>query len=301
MRVEDSQGGPRSVLEAVLDPFEVTSRGQDKPFATGHGFKVTATSSALSFEDLFTTLEVQADLPEATIADLSRYNRYIPRDSGVVIRKGTGRISYHFEGNQDEKSLHGWTNLSATDGHLQFENYEMRGDVTIRTLVRNVDFARSWFDISGTTIAMKSRNFPWTARIELPRAKVRYSEPMQIDADVAFRMTDTAPLVALFDARKDISGFVERLMMIDDVRGRTGLRLDEKGTKITGLDITGEDLTLLADLALGAAGRDGILYVKLGALSFGLAYDQGEKDIDIIRARKWFDKQRAMRRAGVAR
>ena len=297
MSVEETQNGPLARLEARLETFSLSMPDGDEPFATGRGFKVIATSPSLSFADMFTTLDVVADLPEAIIPDLSYYNRYIQRDCGIVILGGKGTISYHIEANQDEKSLHGWTDLTATNGALKFQDYEIRGDVKIHTNIRNVDLERKWFDISETTIALHSDTFPWTADIALPRAKALYSEPMQLDADLNFRMTDTAPLVAVFDAKKDISRFSEKLMTVENVKGKATLRLSDRGAEIAGLGVTGEDLLVLADLALREKGKDGILYIKYHVFSVGVAFENGKKDLDLVRARKWFDEQRARRAA----
>ena len=296
MRVEKEEGGPLSRLEASMQDFELSVPDQSEPYARGRGFEVVATSTALALDDLFTKLEVTADLEEAVIRDLSHYNRYLPRDSGLSIREGTGRISYHIEADQDEMSLHGWTGLSASDGVLMFEGYQLRGDVTIHTTITSADLENHWFDISGTTIDLVSRNFPWKAAITLPKARVRYSEPMQLDTRAVFRMTDTAPLVALFNAKNDISSFIERLMTIKDIQGAVNLRVSERGAQLAGLQVTGEDFLALADLALHERGKDGILYVKLRAISFGVAFDKGKKDLDLIRARKWFERERAKRR-----
>ncbi len=296
MSVQEEEGVPRSHFEATLDAFELSVPEKTEPYAAGRGFAVTATSNSLTLDDLFTTLEVKADLQEAIIPDLSHYNRYFPRDSGIAIREGTGRISYHIEANQEEKSLHGWTDLSATNGVLMFEDYLIRGDATIRTLFTSGDLERKWFDIAGTRIDLVSRSHRWKASISLPRARVRYSEPMQLDTNAVFRMTDTAPLVALFNAKKDVSNFMEKLMTIQDIQGKTALKVDEQGTQLAGLQVTGEDFIALADLALRKGGKEGILYVKLHAISFGVAFDKGKKDLDLIRAREWFEKARARRR-----
>lgn len=300
MKVEETPEGPRSRLEATLDEFELTVPEKNEPYAKGHGFKVKASSAALSFDDMFSALEIEADLEEAVIADLSHYNRYMPPNNDIAIRQGTGRISYHVEADQDEKSAHGWTDFTATDGILQFEDYRIRGDVTIHTPINGIDLEKSWFDISNTTIALRSRNFNWTGDIALPRARVLYSEPMQLDADVKFRMTDTKPLVAMFDAMNDISAFVENLMTVENIRGKTTLKLNDRGTKLAGLEVTGEDLLVLADFSLNEGRKNGILYIKFHTFSFGVAYDRGKKDLDLIRARKWFDEQRARRGGGRA-
>jgi hypothetical protein len=289
-------GGPLSQVEVLLDDFALFAPDRAEPFARGSGFKVSASSAAVDLHDPFATLQVVADLPGAVIPDLSFYNRYIPAGTGLIIRGGVGGIRYHVEGSHEARSAHGSITLTAEDLRMQFESYPIRGDVTIETRLRALDPVEGRFDISGTRMEIASRIIPWKATLSFPRARVRYTEPMQGTADATFRMTDTSPIVALFDARKDISRFAERLMTIRDIKGTTGLAVDDGGCSITDLEVTGHRFKALADLTLHEGGKDGILYLKLGIFSLGVAFDRGRKDLDLVRARAWFEKQRAARR-----
>jgi hypothetical protein len=295
-RVDEVDAAPLSRLEVLLEDFALWAPDLDEPFARGTGFKISATSAALDLENPFETIQVIADLPEAVIPDLSYYNRYIPADSGLAIRGGTGRIRYHVETRQGERTAHGTIALEAEDIRARFEGYPLRGDVAIQARLVALDPVAGRFDVSGTRIDLSSRLIPWTASLSFSKAVVRFGTPMQGRADTVLRMTDTSPLVAMFDAQKDISRFAERLMTIRDIKGTMALAAGEGGCTIDGLDITGHRFHALADLALRKGGKDGILYLKLGIFSLGVAFDDGKKDLDLVRARAWFEKQRAARR-----
>jgi hypothetical protein len=295
LRVEESAGRAESHAEVLLDEFALSIPGEAGPYARGRGFKLTATSQALDLSDPFATLEVTVDLPNAEIPDLSFFNRFIPAGSGIVIRGGKGTLQYHVEGSQREESVHGWIELFADDMVTKFENYVIRNDIKIHTVLKDVHPRTGLFDISGTRIDLKSNKFPWTADISFPKAQVRYSTPLEGSMVAAFRMTDTTPLVAMFDAQKEISGFARRLMTIRDIRGKSALAVNRGGCEITGLEITGEKFLALADLALRPGGRDGILYLRLHIFSVGVAFEKGKKNLDMVRARKWFERERAKR------
>lgn len=296
-RVEEAEGGRRAEIQVLLDDFALAASAEDEPYARGHGFKVVARSRSLDLDDPFTDFEVTADLPEAVIPDLAWYNRYVPPGAGIEFRSGQGRIEYHVEASQEERSLHGRMLLTAENMGMRIENYEVRGDIKVDMSLRGTRAGEGLFDVSGTTIDLTSDNFPWQATVLLQRAEVRFSEPMTVDAELAMTMTDTTPLVAMFDAQKDISGFVEKLMMIRDIRSTAACRVDEGGVQILDVEVKGEDLQILADLALGKSGRNGILYIKYHIFSVGVEMRDGKKNIDLVRARKWFEKQRALRRA----
>jgi hypothetical protein len=294
-RVTDEDGVARSHVEVMLDDFALFVPDRPEPFARGTGFRVSSTSTDVDLHDPFATLHVVADLPSAVIPDLSFYNRFIPAGAGFAIRGGTGRIGYHIEGNQEEGSAHGSISLTAENLQARFETYPIHGDVTIETHLKALDPRAGSFDVSGTTIDMASRIIPWRARLSFPSARVRYTEPMQGRARTVIRMTDTTPLVAIFDAKKDISRFTKRLMTIQDIEGTATVAVDEGGFAISDLDITGHHFHALADMHLKQGGKEGILYLRLGLISFGVAFDRGEKDIDLVRARAWYEKQHAAR------
>jgi hypothetical protein len=296
VEVEDVGGTPQSRLEILLDEFALAVPTESKPHARGRGFRVTASSSELGLEKPFMLLSVVADLPDAVIEDVGFYNRYVPAATGLAIRKGTGTIAYHIEATREEGAFHGWMDLSVRDLSMQFHSYEILGHVKIHTILDSARIKDRLFDVSGTTIDLESLKFPWTATATLTKAQVRYSEPLEVRADAEIRMTDTTPLVALFDAQKDVSGFVERMMKVKDIHGRASIGVDDGGSEITDVEIGGEKLLALADLALRKSGKDGILYIRFHGFSVGVAFDKGKKDIDLVRAKSWYEKQRAKRR-----
>jgi hypothetical protein len=296
-RIEEAGEGRRAVLDVRLDSFQIGEPGSAKPYASGSGFVVEATSTALDLIEPFTNLQVTADLPQATIPSLASYNRYFPPSVNMSIESGTGQISFHVEGSQREGSVHGWLNLSAKEVLLKFENYEVKGDFRINAQLKDIRVREGRYDVSGTTVELVSRKFPWKANVSLHRADMRFTEPMQIGADVGITMTDTTPLVALFDAQKDISKFVERMMTIPDVKGSASINMGNQGIEANDIEVTGERLHVLADLKLGKSGKNGIMYIKFGVLSVGVEFVNGKKDLDIVRARRWFEKARAQRRS----
>lgn len=295
-RIEEAGAGRRAHLEVRLDTFQIGEPRSAKPYANGSGFIVEATSTSLDLVEPFTNLEVTADLPEATIPVLASYNRYFPRSAGISIESGSGRIRFHVEGSQREGSLHGWINVSAKEVLLEFEDYDVKGDFEIDARLKDIRVREGRYDVSGTTIRLVSRKFPWKGTVSLRRADLRFTEPMQVGADVGIVMTDTTPLVALFDAQKDVSHFVEKLMTIPDVRGSASISVGAEGIEASDVEVTGGKLHLLADLKLGKNGKNGILYIKFGIFSVGVEFVDGKKDLDIVRARKWYEKARAKRR-----
>jgi len=300
-RVTLTNGAPVSQITAHLIEFQVAPVGSDKPFARGRDSVIVATSDKLDLSDPFTDLKVSFDLPEAHILDLGFYNSMIPPGSKFHLISGTGTLRYHLEGSQDEHSLHGDIALSTKDAVARFESYEMRGDFTLKPPLRQASPKELLFDISGTRLDLRKKNPDWSATILFPKAKMKFSDPLAIDARVGFDLQDTRPLVAMFDALKGAPGWVERMMIIANVKGTAALQGGHDRVAINDLEVTGEKLKALADLSFGKQSKEGILYVHLHGFSLGVELKKGEKggknrDLKLLRPLHWFEQERARRK-----
>ncbi|HET8947160.1 MAG TPA: hypothetical protein VFQ07_09270, partial [Candidatus Polarisedimenticolia bacterium] len=117
------------------------------------------------------------------------------------------------------------------------------------------------------------------------------------EARTRLELQDTRPLVRIFDAFKDLSPRLERMLTIEDVKGGTGFVVRPDAVDLRDLDIEGKGLKALADLTLGDRGKEGILYIRFHGLSFGVTLVPGkEKDLKLMRPLAWFERERARRR-----
>ena len=285
----------------MIDQYEVRAIDRPKAHAHGHGFRVVAASTSLDLADPFTDLRLSVDLKQAEIHDLGFYNRYFPADCRLAIVAGVGRLTYHFEGNSNERSLHGTMNFAMQDLAMRFEETTLTGDILIASRLRSGEPREKRFDIGGTTITLQHRHPSWNGVIALPEADLVFSDPMRVSARVGLDLQDTLPLVRIFDAYKDVSRFVERLMTIENVRGGARIVAGDAGVDIRDLAITGDGLKALAEMRLGDRGREGILYLRFHGISIGVRMEHGRKrDYKIVRPLAWYEKMRAMRAAGAS-
>lgn len=295
-------GVPTSRVEALIEQYDVTAVDRPEAHARGRGFHVVAESTSLDLADPFTDLRLTVDLPEAEIHDLSFYNRYLPPDARLAIVSGVGRLTYHFEGDSITKSLRGTMNFGMHDLALRFEETTLTGDIDIAARLRSGEPRARRFDIGGTRISLRHRSPPWRGVIVLPEAEFVFSDPMQVSARVGLDLQDTVPLVRVFDAYKDVSKFVQRLMTIEDVRGGARIEVDERGVDLRDVRITGDGLRALAEMSLADAGREGVMYLRFHGISFGVRLEPGKKrDYKIVRPLAWYERERAARRAARSR
>jgi hypothetical protein len=296
-KVGTMDGQAQSTITANLRDFQIAPVGSTETVARGRSATLVASSTAMDLSNPFTDLRVVFDLPEAEILDLKFYNSMIPPGSRFQLLSGSGLLHYHLEGSQEERSLHGNIDLTVKQAAAQFDKYEMRGGFTLNSVLRQASPRELLFDISGTRLSLHTEKSDWSAAFLFPRARMSFSEPMRVDAALQMEMLDTRPLVALFDALKGAPNWLERMMIIENIRGSAALDVRRDAVAITDLDVTGKGLKALADLTLGKDTRNGILYLHFHGFSFGIALRKDDKDVKILRPLHWFEQQRARRRS----
>jgi hypothetical protein len=294
--VEETGGTAQSRITALLQDFQLVPMGSAQPLARGRSATLVASSTALDLSNPFTDLKVVFDLPQAEILDLPFYNSMIPPGSRFRLLTGTGTLSYHLEGSQEERSLHGTIDLAVKKAAARFENYVMRGDFTLKTLLRQSSPKELLFDVSGTRLDLHTDGPEWSAVITFPKANMRFSEPLKIEAAVQLAMLDTRPLVVMYDALKGVPNWLEKMMIIENIKGVATLDVRRDRVVVKDLDVTGKGLHALADLVLGKGSREGILYLRFHGLSLGVELKKGGRDLKVIRPLNWFQQQRDRRR-----
>jgi hypothetical protein len=294
--VVPAESGEAFRLRAVVNRYDVAEISGKDPFMSGRDFEVTATSSSLDLTQPFTDLKVTVDLPQSDIPDMSFYNRYIPAESRLSILSGAGRVRMHFEGSQEEQSLHGDVLVTMKDLKLKFESITLSCDITISARLQHGDPREGRFEISGTRVDLLHAKPRWTGRIELPRSVIWFSQPVRMEASLKLALQDTRPIVIMFDAHHDVPTWVENLMTIEGVAGGARLAANEKTVEVRDLEITGKGLRTLADMDFSDAGRSGILYLRFHGFSLGVERSGGKRDFKFIRPLNWFEKTRGSAR-----
>ncbi len=305
--VEEVDGETVSHIVVRIDEFDVAIEGDDKPFAFGEDLVFKMVGHDGNLANPFQTAELSVDMPDFEIPDLSVFNRYIPESTPIEIISGAGRMSYHFTATHELGSLGGRLELEVLGAEARGEKLDFKGNIRITTLLQNGSARERKFDISGTKIEIGNVQLTekgevaeeeWWMILKLPEARMVFSSPSDIRTLVDIDMKDTRPIVALLDAKKELSGIAKRLMTIDHVAVDAYVDVDRSGVDIRDLVVTGDRLRMMGDISIKDKRRDALMYVHLGMFRIGLEIDDGKKDLKFLRPLKWFEKKRALARAG---
>jgi hypothetical protein len=95
--------------------------------------------------------------------------------------------------------------------------------------------------------------------------------------------------VNLFVKQLQERQWLNEMLTIRDVSGRSDIRLSDSAILLSNTRITGEKLLALANLRLSEENMRGGLYASYGILGVGVELTDDERSWKILNPRKWYD------------
>lgn len=290
-------------LSLEIPRYTLQRDDDDRPRLHGRDLVLTTRTGAFSRvleapDPAYFTTEIS--LPETEIPDVARYNTYLPEDAGVRLFGGTARLGSEFTLTGLDAS--GTLNLRASGVDLALLDQRLRGDLHLALRLTEGDLATRQFSAARSFLRLdrvqrrngaRPEDAGWWVRLDFDDARLRWTEQVHLASRLHLRMRDTGLLARLFLDRARDSDWLGRLLDVRGIAGSARLDLNETRIRLSDVDLRGENLMLLADLALAEGTSNGALYARLGVLGLGVELDDGDPTLRIVRPRRWFDAWRA--------
>jgi hypothetical protein len=305
-RVVSAEPEPRLEASFDLSGVEVQREDRDENQTSGGRLLLTARSSDLAIGDEpFADLETRLEISGATIEDLSVYNYYLPAAGGVEIAGGTGSLSGWLEASVAAKTARGAITVEARRAAVKVGDVTLNGRLSLDTQLPRAWLVDQRYDLSGTILELRDvtvsehgrERSGWWAKVRLADAELAYRQSVEIGARLNAELRDSGPIVALVADKKRLAGLFRKFLTVEDVRASAQVRSANDGIDLSGLEVTGEKLEILGELHLAATDRNGLLFLRLGALSAAVELDGEKRDWKLTRSRAWFETRRAARPA----
>ena len=154
------------------------------------------------------------------------------------------------------------------------------------------------FDASGTQLRIDNgslesegavRDSAWWGQIDIDRGLITWKRPLALDAQISLRLRDSGLLVHLFVEQTKERQWLNNLLTIRDVSGRSEVRLNDHAILLSNARLSGEKLLVLANLRLSEKQMWGGLYASYGILGVGVELKGDERSWKIVKPRKWYD------------
>ncbi|TVP83745.1 MAG: hypothetical protein EA347_12030 [Thioalkalivibrio sp.] len=290
-------------LSLEIPRYTLQREEDDRPHLYGRDLVLTTRTDAFSRvltapDPAHFTTEIA--LPETEIPDFARYNAYLPEDAGVRLLGGTARLASAFTLAGLDAS--GTLDLYAAGVDLALLDQRLRGDLHLALRLTEGDLATRQFSAARSFLRLdrvqrqngaRPEDAGWWVHLDFQDARLRWTEQVHLSSRLHLRMRDTGLLARLFLDRARDSDWLGRLLDVRGIAGSAWLDLNETRIRLSAVDLRGENLIMLADLALAEGTSNGALYARLGVLGVGVELDNGEPTLRIVRPRRWFDAWRA--------
>ncbi|RCV87208.1 hypothetical protein [Billgrantia montanilacus] len=296
--VEGNPAAPSARLVLNLPRVSLGRRGATTDYLSGRHFRLETTLPRFTIDpdtipvDALTT---RIELPIAEVADIAIYDDYLPRGAGLSLLGGSASLTADLR----LEGLHarGDMTLRAFNTDLRIGEQQLRGDLSLDARLREGNLETLTFDAAGTRLRLDNvsregaegrRERGWWAQLDLERGRLTWQQPLSLSARLGLTMRDTGLLANLMLSRTSEQPRLARLLTVSAVSGHADVELTNNRLHLSDLRLTGRNLEMLADLRLAEDTMQGELYARFGALRLGLALENGGRDLQLFRPRRWY-------------
>ena len=296
--VEEGGERPDLKLDIELHKAAMGRKGESQEFIEEVTMLVEAEARAVSMQDEKIDMNVHLAIPSARIIDMSVYNDYLPPDSPFAFTGGSAELTSDISLTPD--SADGFVKLRAHDMSAHVDQQDVEGELAVDiTLIDGVPEQMD-FDISGSTVVLDNVRVAggeaghddenWAARFLLKKGRVLWKRPISLQVKADLEMSDSKPFVAVIANKRGKQGWLEKALTIDDVHGEADIRVANKRIVIPYSLATSDKIDVGAKGVIAAGERSGVLYVRFRGLHAILKIKDGQRNLDVLKARETFDQ-----------
>ncbi len=306
---DDGSGAPEAALVVKYDDFTVHSGAEERPQFVGSGLTVVATTRELDLGAIADSTRVRIDLGTARIPDLAAFNAWIPASSGLTLASGDGKLTGNLDADLAANSATGELRAAIESAKVRYRELDLAGSVTLAVHLPSADLEHRTFELTGTRLELADFRSPqaeaagptaaagapgpakgWWAQLELAEGRLTMPPAPNVQGRFTVHLRDTVPLVGLFETRKNLPRWVERLLTVEDVRARGRFAWSPAETALEEISTHIRKATLQARLRLGKESKRGVLMVEWHRLALGLEIDNAQKNWKFVGVRDWYAK-----------
>ncbi|HJP11620.1 MAG TPA: hypothetical protein QGF27_16485 [Arenicellales bacterium] len=274
---EVNQNTENSVkLRIELDHFNLGRSDDPLPYLQGQDLVVDFRTDQLLLhhQEFRENSEFSFDIQDATISDLTHYNRYLPQQTGVRILSGIG----DFKGGMTLKGAkaHGSMQLAGSDVVLAVRGRKVRTDLKLVANLSDGHYDGQTYRLKDTYFRLYNTKFEtalretkddWWAEIRVDKGKLLWRSPMDVDAQMSLAMRDVEPLIAAIRDPAKKESVLEKALNVKNLEGVLTIETNQNNITLDPILIDGKGLKIISRLDILPNSVSGVLYAKLRGLS----------------------------------
>ena len=301
-------------LDVDYNRLQITRQGDEKHFLQGDGLKLRYAGSNFvipepnfDFEAMLNneasrerrkdnTLKIK--IKEATVVDMTIANDYLPETASIAITGGTAKLTADIFVEPEDAT--GGLQLTSTDLELEADQQALEGNLDLDVVVAGgipremrLDLSGSRLTLDEVSVAGDEDSFDevyWSAVFNFDRLEGVVRRPVQLDSDLHVRISDTRPLVAIFQNQKSPPRWISGLLTLKDIEGEASVSINQGQVVIPRASILSDEAEVAAKVAFTPDASTGMIYARYKKLDLLLKLMGKEQDMDIIKVREKFDR-----------
>ncbi|PIE89562.1 MAG: hypothetical protein CR997_10735 [Acidobacteria bacterium] len=286
--------GSKANIDLIISDYTVRRQGEQRDHSKGE--KITASIRVPDFELMESPdFEMIVNLPRNEIPDMSSYNGLLDKHSAFKIVSGKGYSYGRLRFLSQTESMEGELTLKASDLCATFETLPIHGSLMFEGKLNSDDEKNMLFNLDGSKLTLDQvwtgQNKPeenWSMICEFEKAKLTWKRPMLIKGEMSLKMTDTAPVVAIFTEKKRMYKILQNILTIKHIHGNAHFDLNENFFDVSLFDVQGKKLKVLGKARMSKQVKRGALYVKLKGIQAMISLEGDKKRPYFIRPLKKF-------------
>ncbi|MDC0573411.1 hypothetical protein OAO91_08190 [Luminiphilus sp.] len=300
-------------LDIHYDQLRATRVGDEKPFLTGETLQLAYRGSnfiipdpSLGLSDLWDDAEAMRRrkgntfalrVAQATVPDMAALNHYVPPDTTVQFSGGKTELNADIQ--FTESSLEGSIRLDSAATQLKIDDSTLRADLDMDIRLGSGNPRSLSADFSGSTLRLfnvyvdgQKDQFDgeyWSSLMEVVSGRGTFMRPTTLSADALITISDTRPLVVLFKNRSRSPKWLANMMAVKDLSGEATINLGDGKLRVPKAFVTSEKAEVGIKATFYQGEREGMVYARFKKLDTLVKRFDGQRDVDVIRAREKFD------------
>lgn len=305
-RINKDNKDPVSLHTKVSD-FTLNRRNAPKPYMEGADLSVELSMQQfLLYEGIKKDAQLYVNFPDSIVRDFTDYNRFIPKHANIQILSGNGRLRGTMYLLGDIGNI--YTDLTGKDVVLDVHGNRIRTDLQIVTNLSDGNYGEKSFELTGTYFRMENTQLvtdqettedKWWGEIKISKGDLIWHEPMDIDAEMAIKMRDTEPLIALLRDTSKKKSLLDKALTVKDLEGRLGIQTNDQNIILDPILVKSKGLEVISKLDISPKSINGTLYFKLHGIAANFEIKNSKAKFKGLGGKKEVEKKVNMGEADV--
>ena len=299
LKLEVEQGGASPDVKFNLQLTDALFKRHDEEqaFIADAVLKLYGLGKNMSYKGPGKDLELHMQIPSAKIKDMSVYNLYLPKQSLLQFSGGKADLSADIR--LKPEFAEGFVKLKTEGLIIQLDEQYVAAELNININLANGTPANMDFDISGSSILLdkvrvigEHKNYnqsDWSAKIHLNNTQTIWKKPFSIHSESVVEIKDSRPLVAMLSNQREKHGWLSKLLTIEDIQGTARLDIEHNEIVIPYVFFDSDKIDLGAKGIINEHTHEGVFYARFKKLKGLLKVRNGQRNFDILKAKKKFD------------